>query len=69
MDLIESLNREFKTDDILSTFKTQSKFMSAFILLGDGVRKFAPLVGLSKDASNNDIFNKIRDEIRPFYKN
>ena len=69
MDLIESLNREFKTDDILSTFRTQSKFMSAFILLGDGVRKFAPLVGLSQDASNNDIYDKIRDEIRPFYKN
>lgn len=68
MDLIEALNKEFKTDDILSTFKTQSKFMSAFMLLGEDVRKFAPLVGLSKEASNNELFNKIREEIRPFYK-
>lgn len=68
MDLVEALNREFKTDDILSTFKTQKKFMTAIVLLGEDVRKFTPLLGIDKDTKLTSIYEKINEEITPFYQ-
>jgi hypothetical protein len=67
MDLIESLNRTFQTDDILSAYKTKKAFISALRLKGEGIRDFAPLVGLDKTATRGEILNKIDEEITPFY--
>jgi hypothetical protein len=67
MDLIESLNRTFQTDDILSAYKTKKAFISALRLKGEGIRDFAPLVGLDKTTSKGEILNKIDEEITPFY--
>jgi len=67
MDLIEAFNKQFKTDDILSTFKTESRFMSAIALLGEDVRKYAPLLKIDKNAPITTFYDKIKEEIRPFY--
>jgi hypothetical protein len=68
MDLIESLNRTFQTDDILSAYKTKKAFISALRLKGEGIRDFAPLVGLDKTATRGEILNKIEEQITPFYQ-
>ena len=68
MDLIESLNRTFQTDDILSAFKTKKAFISALRLKGEGIKQFAPFVGLDKTATRGEVLNKIEEQITPFYQ-
>lgn len=68
MDLIESLNRKFQTDDILSAYKTPKTFMSALRLKGEQIREFAPLVGLETTATKGEILREIEQQITPFYQ-
>jgi len=68
MDLIEALNQTFQTDDILSAFKTKKAFISALRLKGEGIKQFAPFVGLDKTATKQEVLNKIEEQITPFYQ-
>ena len=68
MDLIEALNTAFKTDDILSAYKTKKTFMSALRLKGEQIRQFAPFVGLDTSATKGEILTSIEEQLTPFYQ-
>lgn len=68
MDLIEALNTAFKTDDILSAYKTQKTFMSALRLKGDQIKEFAPFVGLDANATKQEVLSNIEEQLTPFYQ-
>ena len=68
MDLIEALNKSFRTDDILSSYKNPKIFMSALKLQGENVKQFAPYVGLDSTATKQEVLNKIEEQITPFYQ-
>jgi uncharacterized protein involved in copper resistance len=68
LDLIEALNTAFKTDDILSAYKTQKTFMSALRLKGESLREFAPFVGLETTATKGEILSRIEEQLTPFYQ-
>lgn len=68
MDLIEALNTAFKTDDILSAYKTQKTFMSALRLKGDQIKEFAPFVGLDANATKQEVLSSIEEQLTPFYQ-